>query len=234
MIEIIRNYEVLGNLVWLYAGAFLLAIIFAMCSHEYAHAKVAYNCGDDTAKLSGRMTLNPLKHIDLLGALSFLLVGFGWANPVPINPRKFKDYRKGIFLTSIAGITTNFIICFFSCGLSILMMFFATMTISNAGELNVWYYILFFIHLVFEYSATVNFSLCLFNLLPIYPLDGFNIMQSLTKGTNKFVLFMRKYGTYILLALLLTTVLEIGMGYAVNFILEPIQLFWMRVLTGVV
>lgn len=225
MIDIIKNYEIYGNTIWLYVGAFLVAIIFAMTSHEYAHAKVAYNCGDDTARLSGRMTLNPFKHMSLLGTLSFLLVGFGWANPVPINPRKFKDYRKGIFLTSVAGITTNFVICFFSAGLVIVLS-----QILLLVDSLVLFYILLFIQLVFSYSVSINFSLCLFNLLPIFPLDGFNILQSLTKGNNGFVNFMRRYGSFVLLALILTPIFEKGMLFMTELILEPIYLFWTKII----
>ena len=183
------------TLLLIYSLAFIVAILIAMCSHEYAHAKMAYNCGDDTAYLAGRMTLNPVAHINPLGALAFLLVGFGWATPVPINPVKFKDYRKGIFLTGIAGVMSNFIICFFSAGLSVLCTYF----IGLLAEANFWYYILLFFVVMFSFSATINLSLCIFNLLPISPLDGFNVLPSVTKGTNRFVNFLKRYSQIILI-----------------------------------
>ena len=95
-----------------YLLAFMLALAIAMSIHEFAHAKVAYILGDDTAKLSGRLTLNPLAHISPIGLVCFLLVGYGWATPVPVNPLRFKKYRLGMFLVSIAGVITNFIFAF--------------------------------------------------------------------------------------------------------------------------
>ena len=84
--------------------------LLAISAHEYAHARVAYACGDDTAKQLGRMTLNPLKHLDLIGALMMLLLGFGWAKPVPINPRRYRNYRRDDLLVSLAGIGMNLIL----------------------------------------------------------------------------------------------------------------------------
>lgn len=218
-------------MLWLYIAGFVIAILIAMCFHEYAHARTAYICGDDTAKVSGRMTLNPLAHIDTLGILAFVLVGFGWAKPVPINPVRFKEYRKGILLTGIAGVLMNFVICFFSLGLSVLFLVILN-SLDSPSEFV--YYLLCFLSLTCELTAQVNFSLCLFNLLPIYPLDGYNVLASVTKGTNKFVNFLKNYGTIILLVLLLTSVLEIGMGYAVDYILNPIYLFWLKIFAGTV
>ncbi|MBQ0017310.1 MAG: site-2 protease family protein [Clostridiales bacterium] len=229
MIDILLRAKELGNLVWLYVFAFIIAVLVAMCSHEYAHAKVAYNCGDETPRLMGRMTLNPLRHYDILGLLCFLVVGFGWAKPVPINSRNFKEYRKGIFLTSVAGITTNFVICFFSCGLSVLMSFILTF-VESIEWLS---YIIFFFALTFSFMAQINFSLCVFNLLPIYPLDGFNIVSSLTKSDNSFVNFMRRYGSIILLIIILTGVFGLGMQYLVNYVLMPINAFWSKIIFGV-
>lgn len=226
MISLILEYKDAGTILWIYVAGFIIAILVAMCFHEYAHARMAYACGDDTAKVSGRMTLNPTAHIDTLGALAFLLVGFGWAKPVPINPARFKQYRKGIFLTGIAGVLMNFVICFFSIGLSVLFSKILTYsTIENKFVL----YSIMFLAFTFRAIATVNFSLCLFNLLPVYPLDGYSVLASVTKGTNKFVNFLKNYGTIILLVLMLTSVLEIGMGYAVDYVLNPIFVFWYRI-----
>ena len=229
MIDIIMTFKDDKTMLLIYSLAFIVAILIAMCSHEYAHAKMAYNCGDDTAYLAGRMTLNPVAHINPLGALAFLLIGFGWATPVPINPVKFKDYRKGIFLTGIAGVMTNFIICFFSAGLSVLCGYF----IGLLPEVNFWYYVLLFFVVMFSLSATINLSLCIFNLLPISPLDGFNVLQSVTKGTNRFVNFLRRYGQIILIILLISTVFEMGMTFLTVNILTPINAFWTKIIFGV-
>lgn len=223
------NYKDSGTMLFVYLLAYIVAVLVAMCSHEYAHAKMAYSCGDDTAYLAGRMTLNPVAHINPLGALAFLLVGIGWATPVPINPVKFKDYRKGIFLTGIAGVMTNFIICFFSAGLSVLCGYF----IGLLAEVNFGYYVLLFFVVMFSFSATINLSLCIFNLLPISPLDGFNVLQSVTKGTNRFVNFLKRYSQIILIILLISTFFEIGMSFLTTNILLPIYSFWEKILFGV-
>lgn len=90
----------------------LIAAVVVITFHEFAHAFVAYKCGDPTAKFSGRMTLNPIKHFDPLGMLMFALVGFGWAKPVPINPNNFRNYKAGAFWTSAAGIIMNYAMAF--------------------------------------------------------------------------------------------------------------------------
>ena len=89
-----------------------LAVMVVITFHEFAHAYAAYKCGDPTAKFSGRMTLNPLKHFDPLGIVMFAFVGFGWAKPVPINPNNFNDYKKGCLWTSAAGVIANYIMAF--------------------------------------------------------------------------------------------------------------------------
>ena len=95
-----------------YLLASFLAVMVVITLHEFSHAFVAYKCGDPTAKFSGRMTLNPIKHFDPIGIVMFALVGFGWARPVPVNPNNFLHYRSGSFWTSAAGIITNYISAF--------------------------------------------------------------------------------------------------------------------------
>ena len=92
--------------------AYILSMMLALVLHEYAHGFIAYKCGDDTAKLSGRLSLNPFNHLDIYGMLSFLFIGFGWAKPVPIDSLKFRNYKRGQRLVSLAGVVTNFSIYF--------------------------------------------------------------------------------------------------------------------------
>lgn len=215
----------------IYGGAYLIAIIVALTFHEYAHAKVAYNCGDDTAYLAGRMKLNPLVHLDLMGSLCLFLFGFGWAKPVPINPLKFKEYRKGTFLTCFAGVLMNFVICFFACGLYVLCARFFPLDASGFVL-----YAYSFLEVTLYLTATINLSLCLFNLLPFYPLDGFNILQSVTKGTNKVVNFLRNYGNLILIGLLVvgefTGAVDSVSNFVSQYILGPIMSFWSKAIIG--
>ena len=95
-----------------YILAQFLAVAVVLSFHEFAHAYAAYKNGDPTAKFAGRLTLNPAKHFDPIGVITFALAGFGWAKPVPVNPNNFKDYRKGCFWTSIAGVLMNYAMAF--------------------------------------------------------------------------------------------------------------------------
>lgn len=104
LIDMIREN---GRLGLLYVLALLFAIVFALVLHEVAHGLVALWNGDPTAKMYGRLSLNPLKHFDIFGLLMMLIVGFGWAKPVPVDPRNFKKYKTGCVTVSIAGILTN-------------------------------------------------------------------------------------------------------------------------------
>ena len=130
-----------------------------------------------------------------------LLVGFGWAKPVPIDPRNFKNYKKGMVMTSLAGVTFNFLIAFIS---SLLYAIFTKATQNlTFTEPNALYCFLMFISLLLQLSITFNLTLMAFNLLPIYPLDGFRVIETLTKPDNAYVNFMYKYGSYVMLGLLL-------------------------------
>lgn len=181
--------------------ALAIAATFSIIMHECAHGVAAGWCGDKTAKYAGRITLNPVKHVDVKGLLMLLLFGFGWAKPVPINPSNFKNRKKGMILTSIAGVTTNLILA----GVFLLIMYLVAPSIvyifpNDAGIVNVlkefcFYLLLFFIQ--------INMMLALFNLLPIYPLDGFRLLNEFLPNGNKFSDFMFRYGGFVLLGLLL-------------------------------
>lgn len=164
---------------------------------------MAYKLGDPTAKYEGRLTLNPLSHLDPIGALMFLFVGFGWAKPVPINPVYFKDQRKGIALTAIAGPLSNLILGS--------LAFFALMLIGphvastgglfaagGGGSVFQELFVRFFASSVF-----VNFALMAFNLLPIAPLDGSKVLQMFIplRYEDEYAQFMR-YGPFILLGII--------------------------------
>lgn len=131
------------------------ALLIAITFHEYAHARMAYHFGDPTAKAHGRLTLNPLQHLDPMGTLTLLLFGIGWAKPVPINPYYFRDYRKGIFWVSLAGPLTNFLLAFVS------LFLFYLLAVINVGS-PLLFEILFAV-------VWVNIVLGVFNLVPIPP-----------------------------------------------------------------
>jgi Zn-dependent protease len=216
-----------------------LAVIFVLTPHEYAHAYVAYKNGDPTAKMMGRMSLNPVKHLDPAGFVMCALVGFGWAKPVPINPGNFKNYKKGMFTTAIAGITVNYIIAFFAYLIYVLLYRFALLSTLPTAIYWIVYIIDSLCLVVFTYS------LCsvVFNLLPLYPLDGFRVVEAFTRQINPVRQFLRQYGSVILICLVVESflcdmlspyvgwidnfnILNYVMTFATNIIGFPIKAAW--------
>ena len=191
MLDIVSSYSNTSLIIVLFA--YFVAVCFSIVFHEYAHAFVAYKNGDDTAKMMGRLTLNPIKHFDLLGALCFIFFRFGWAKPVPINSLRFRNYKKGIITTSIAGIVANLILGFLSMGLYVLCLkYFNNNNFASIFLIN-----------LFEFSASINISLMIFNLLPIYPLDGFNFISAFLPQSGSFVRFMRRNGPILLFIIMI-------------------------------
>ena len=149
-----------------------MAALVALTIHEFAHGYVAYRLGDDTAKSCGRLTLNPIKHIDPFGALCMILFHFGWAKPVPIDPRNFKNPRKGFALTAVAGPATNLVVGFFTAFIYLLCLSTFKEVESaflNNLQINTLLFLLYFF--------TVNVGLGIFNLIPIPPLDGSRLLN---------------------------------------------------------
>lgn len=175
-------------------------MLISLTLHEWGHAFAAYKCGDPTARNLGRMTLNPLAHIDPYGLLLIFFVGFGWAKPVPVNSRNFRNYKKGEAIVSLAGVTMNLLLAIVFTGLTILYVSLkpGKWILFCYGEEN-------FLAMILLYGIILNIGLMLFNLLPIYPLDGYHIFELLfgKRLPMKVTLFLRRYGQLILIALLL-------------------------------
>ena len=177
-------------------------ILIALSAHEAAHGYIAYKLGDHTAFNLGRITLNPLKHLDPMGALCMLVFGYGWAKPVPINARNFKDPRKGMALTALAGPVTNLLL-----GIVGLFFFYLAENILDtkaAGSLVYDNYsvsiTLDMIKLFFENFAFVNFLYTVFNLIPVPPFDGSRIFSVVLP--TKIYFNIMKYERYYLIAIL--------------------------------
>ena len=204
---------------------YIFAIIIAFSLHEYAHALTAYKLGDITPKALGRLTINPFKHIDMYGLIGFLVVGFGWAKPVEVNPLHFKKYRRDMFLVSIAGVLTNLILAFVFSGI----FYFYYYYVAKVDSTGVIYYtndLLYLIHYFLEYSVVLNIALFCFNLIPIYPLDGFNAIKSLFRLNNKFLNFMYRWGNLILIVVIIMPFFDYFYNLVTGFITNTFFSFW--------
>lgn len=177
--------------------AFLVSAVFAICLHEYAHGYAAYKMGDPTAKVNGRLTINPIDHFEPFGIAMFLLVGFGFARPVPVDPRNFRNIRKGMLITAFAGVFANFLQVLLGFGM---LIGFAFLLPVVWGKAFIGYLVLFFYYLAL-YMTLLNAVLIAFNLLPIYPLDGFRVVESLSRTNNAYLRIMRRWGSIILIGI---------------------------------
>jgi len=171
-------------------------ILLALTFHEYAHAYVAHRYGDDTAQKSGRLTLNPLRHLDPLGTIMIFLVQFGWAKPVPVNPYNLRNPKKDMLWISAAGPLSNMLLALVS-GL-LFRLFSDSAMIAERNSLTGLLVIVVFL------SLKINLALAIFNILPIAPLDGSKILYGiLPPGFGKMIFAFERYGPYILLGLII-------------------------------
>lgn len=205
----------------------LVIVLIALTFHEVAHGYVAFKLGDPTAKMTGRLSLNPLVHLNPVGFLCMLIFGFGWAKPVPIYARNFKNPKRGMAITALAGPVSN-----------LLLALFATLISSVLGSLtfqseNLVFRIASAAYLFFQLMAILNISLAIFNLIPVPPLDGSRIL-TLVLPPKAYFAFMR-YEQYIGIGFLIFLTLDsrIGpgitdrvLGTAVTFIYNGMCRLW--------
>ena len=191
-------------------------VLLALSVHEVSHGWMAYKLGDPTAKNMGRLTLNPLKHLDPLGTLCMVIFHFGWARPVPINTRYFKHNKRDTALTAAAGPASNFIMAFL--GILLYRVFLALFTRFPAHS-DFTYYVQYAALTLCRYFHALNLSLGLFNLIPVPPLDGSRIF--LVWLPAKYYFGVMKYERYIQLALMIllwTRILTLPLSAAVTAI----------------
>lgn len=198
----------------------LMARVFVVfCTlpiHEYAHAYVATKLGDDTPRLKGRLTLNPLAHLDVMGALMIFLVGFGYAKPVPVNPRRFKNFRAGMALTAFAGPLSNIIMAII---FMLLANVFNVAMIYTNGMIVTQVAMLFF-----TFAAQINVSLAIFNLIPIPPLDGSKIISLFIPAKYYYkILQYERYIVLVVFALIVFGVLDIPLSFLSSYAMQGIS-----------
>ena len=187
--------------------ASIVAIAVAISVHEFGHAYSAHLLGDDTAKMYGRMTLNPAKHIDIMGLIAMLIVHIGWAKPVPVNPNNFKNYKVGNIIVSLAGVTANIIT-------AIICVFINK------------YVNMFAINLIAQYVMVYNVGFAAFNLLPLPPLDGWGLISSfIPYKYNEIVYKYKSMSSIIFLVLIFTGAYSIFVSPIINIIWNIVYLF---------
>lgn len=195
----------------------LPGIIIAITFHEIAHGLAAEAMGDNTARMAGRLSLNPLAHLDPIGFLSMVLFRFGWAKPVPVNTRNFRERRKGIILVSLAGSLTN-----------LLLGFIALLTIFILAKLNLNNY---YLNQILQYMYIYNLMFAIFNLIPIPPLDGSQILAEFLpyKALQVYERITRQYGFIILILLIFSGVI----GMIINPLMGVINTLFTAILSFV-
>ena len=187
--------------------ASMVAIAVAISVHEFGHAYSAHLLGDDTAKMYGRMTLNPAKHLDIMGLIAMLIVHIGWAKPVPVNPNNFKNYKLGNVIVSLAGITANIITAI----ICVLINKYVNM---------------YAINLIAQYVIMYNVGFAAFNLLPIPPLDGWGVISTfIPYKYNEIAYKYESMSSIIFLVLIITGVYSIFVSPIINVIWNILYLF---------
>lgn len=198
-----RNGAISDPMGWLMDILMMLpAVIVGLSFHEYSHALVSHKLGDPTPKQQGRLTINPMAHIDLVGLIALVLAGFGWGKPVEVNTAYYANKRKGEIMVSLAGVVMNLIIAvLFSVIAKVLLLTLGPSILSTGGGYVLWEMIM--------YMIQMNLILMVFNLVPCPPLDGFNIVAETfhLKDTGIYWTVV-KYGYWIMLLLILTGILQ--------------------------
>lgn len=190
--------------------------LIALTVHEFAHGWVSQKQGDPTPRYEGRLTLNPLAHLDVMGTILMILTGFGWAKPVGVNPMYYKDRKKGMALTAIAGPVANFILAFIGVIMGVLFNILGIKLAWSASVIN----ILNWIFYVFAYR---NLCFMVFNLIPVPPLDGSKVLgMFIPNGTYYKILQYERYAIILIMLLSLSGAFDRIIGGGVSMFMSLI------------
>ena len=202
--------------------ALLMALAVAIPFHEFAHAWVAKTQGDHTASAYKRCTPAALAHFDISGFLMMMIFGFGWAKPVPVNPQNYKHGRRSQFLVSIAGVVMNLLL-----GIAFLFIYMLIIKIDSSFFISSAYGYLLYMFLI--YSFSLNFGLAIFNLLPIYPFDGYNMIDSMCRYDNAFLRFAKRYSSLLFILIIITGIYDVFY----EFILGKLFYFFINIFSKI-
>lgn len=202
VVNMLRSGQVDFAQLFFLFGAYMVLILVLMPVHECAHAFVADRLGDKTPRWNGRLTLNPLAHINWIGAAMILLFGIGYAQPVPVSPRHFKNARRDMALTALAGPVSNLLMALLSVGIFRVLLLFGGGVQDGALYAYAGSEWLVYAHIILiRVFAGVNISLAVFNLLPIPPLDGSRIFSAILP--RKWAFYLDRYEQYVMMGLFL-------------------------------
>lgn len=194
----------------------LISSLLCITVHETCHGLVAWWMGDDTAKRQGRLTLNPLRHIDPMGLLMMAVARFGWAKPVPVDMRRFRSPKVGMALTALAGPLSNVLLALICAVLQVLVLYIHVQNPTGATE---------YLWLFLEYSILLSSGLAVFNLFPIPPLDGSKILFSvLPHKWYRVLMNYERWGMLLMVVLLLTGILDRPLLYLRNGLLDGLAM----------
>jgi len=199
-------------------------VLLALTFHEFMHGYAAYRLGDNTAKDMGRLTFNPLAHLDPIGTLMIILVRFGWAKPVPVNPYNLANPKKDLMVISAAGPAANLLLALIS-GLIMRVMRMGLLSAIPTSIVNPLYSMIYF-------SLQINIALAFFNLLPIPPLDGSKILRGVIAREHEHMVdWLERYGSFILMGLILSSYIT---GFSIiGMFLRPFIRFFSMLFGGV-
>lgn len=185
----------------------IIVILMILPIHEFAHAFVARKCGDRTAEYSGRLTFNPFSHVDPIGALLLLLTGFGWAKPVPIDPRQMRNPRNGIIWTSLAGPVSNLLVAFLALIVFRFLVWIPVDSVTLYNGMNS-------LVMILSCFISINIGLAIFNLIPVPPLDGSKVlMQFLPTRAVIWLQRNQMIVSIVFLVIICTDVLDMPLGW---------------------